>query len=90
MNYEKRLPRQQLRQSQRQDEKLDKKIIYTERELREKFAKMFMEKYLEIAKRVEKQERERIEHNLRKEFGWGDKRVNRLFGGVSNEKKKKE
>ena len=76
------LPRQELKRLKRQDEKLDKKVMYTERELREKFAKMFMEKYLEMAKRVERQERERIEHNLRKEFGWGDKRLNRLFGGV--------
>ena len=82
MTYQKQLPRQQLRQMQREEQKLDAKIMYTERELREKFAKMFMEKYLEMSKRVESQERERIEHRLRKQFGWGDKRLSRLFGGV--------
>ena len=81
MSYQKQLPRQQLKQLQRQDEKLDKKVMYSEKELREKFAKMFMEKYLEMAKRVKSQERQRIEHRLRKKFGFGNKRISRLFGG---------
>jgi two-component SAPR family response regulator len=81
MTYEKQLPRQELRRLQRQDEKLDKKIMYSERELRDKFAKIFEEKYTIMTDKIELQERERIEHKLRKEFGWGDKRVSRLFGG---------
>ena len=81
MTYEKRLPRQELRQLQRQNEKLDKKVMYTERELRDKFAKIFDEKYTIMTDKIELQERQRIERKLRKEFGWGDKRINKLFGG---------
>ena len=81
MNYEKKLPRQQLKQLQRQNEKLDKKVMYSERELREKFAKIFEEKYTIMTDKIEELERQRIEHRLRKEFGWGNKRISRLFGG---------
>ena len=81
MSCEKQLPRQKLKQIKRQNEKLDKKVMYSERELREKFAKIFEEKYTIMTDKIELQERQRIERKLRKEFGWGNKRISRLFGG---------
>jgi len=79
MTYQKQLPRQELRRLQRDQQKLDKKIMYSERELQEKIVAKIKETISVDTERVRQEHAKEIELKLRKEFGWGDKRVSRLM-----------
>ena len=81
MNYAKQLPRQELRRLQREDAKKDKKIMYTERELQERIITKIKETIQVDSDKVRQEYANEVQMRLRKEFGWGDKRLSRLFGG---------
>ena len=83
MTYHKQLPRQELRRLQREDAKLDKKIMYSERELQERIIMKIKETIEVDSDKVRQEYANEVQMRLRKEFGWGDKRLNKLFGGVS-------
>ena len=79
MTYEKQLTRQELRRLKREEQKLDKKIMYSERELQEKIIAKIKETISVDTEKVRREYAKEIEMRLRKEFGWGDKRVSRLM-----------
>lgn len=85
MTHEKRLPRTELRRLERQKQKMKKRVAMTEEELREKIEVLYAEKYQADAERIRKDERKLIEIELRQKFGFGDKRINKLFEGVRND-----
>jgi len=53
--------------------------MYSERELQEKIVAKIKETISVDTERVRQEHAKEIELKLRKEFGWGDKRVSRLM-----------